>query len=363
MAVMNVTTYGFTMVAARALGPQPYGAFAAVMNLLLVVSVARSALQATAARRIAAEPAHVAQIEREIMRVTYRVALGLGLLLLVLTPLINTALRLESLATAAMVGLTAVPLTIMGGQAGILQGERRWTALAAVYVAAGVPRLVVGTCAHPVASRGADGGHRRRARRARPGGRRHGGAALRRARTPGTPSSIAPLDPRGGAAQLAGAAGVLRAVQRRPAGGAQRAVRARRRPVRRRPDPDQGGAVPAAVRRRDRLPVDDQPARATAGAPAQRSLLVTGLGLAAVARLVAAVAGWRWCSSAATSTPSWSRSCGCSPCSARCSRCSSCSCTRSWPGSGSRSTYLLWVGRRGAARRVLVRRRRWSRWS
>jgi O-antigen/teichoic acid export membrane protein len=33
----------------------------------------------------------------------------------------------------------------MGGQAGILQGERRWTALALVYLAAGVPRLVIGT--------------------------------------------------------------------------------------------------------------------------------------------------------------------------------------------------------------------------
>jgi len=145
MAVMNVATYAYTMVAARALGPQPYGAFAAVMNLLLVVSVAALALQATAARRIAAEPAHVAQIEREIMRVTYRASLGLGLVLLLLTPVINAALRLDSLATAAMVGLSAIPITIMGGQAGTLQGERRWTPLAAVYVAAGVPRLVIGT--------------------------------------------------------------------------------------------------------------------------------------------------------------------------------------------------------------------------
>ena len=33
----------------------------------------------------------------------------------------------------------------MGGQAGILQGERRWAPLALVYLAAGVPRLVIGT--------------------------------------------------------------------------------------------------------------------------------------------------------------------------------------------------------------------------
>jgi len=145
MAIMNVATYAYTMVAARALGPQEYGAFASVMNLLLVVSVAALALQATAARRIAAEPEHVAQIERGIMRVTYRASLGLGLLLLLLAPAINAALRLDSLATAAMVGLSAIPITIMGGQAGTLQGERRWAPLAAIYVAAGVPRLVIGT--------------------------------------------------------------------------------------------------------------------------------------------------------------------------------------------------------------------------
>ena len=59
MAVMNVATYGFQMVAARALGPQEYGAFAALMNLLLVVSVMSLAVQATAARRISTEPRDV----------------------------------------------------------------------------------------------------------------------------------------------------------------------------------------------------------------------------------------------------------------------------------------------------------------
>jgi len=34
---------------------------------------------------------------------------------------------------------------MMGGQAGVLQGERRWWPLAVMYVASGVPRLAVGT--------------------------------------------------------------------------------------------------------------------------------------------------------------------------------------------------------------------------
>lgn len=145
MGVMNVATYLFTMLAAHFLGPQRYGAFVAVLNLLLIISVVSLGLQATAARRISADPAHVAQIERQVLSVSRRTALVVGLVLLALAPLVDRLLRLDDLRMAVLVALAAVPLTIMGGQAGTLQGERRWTALGAVYVAAGVPRLVVGT--------------------------------------------------------------------------------------------------------------------------------------------------------------------------------------------------------------------------
>lgn len=144
MGIMNVATYAFTMLAAYRLGPRAYGAFAPLMAALLVISVLQLSLQATAARRISADPAHVHQIARSILRVTYRGAGLLGLVLVALSPLLDALLRLDSLVTAAIVGIAAIPLTVMGGQAGILQGERRWTELAVVYVAAGVPRFVIG---------------------------------------------------------------------------------------------------------------------------------------------------------------------------------------------------------------------------
>ena len=115
------------------------------MGLLLVVGVLQLGLQATGARRIAAHPEDVAEIEHNLRRVTWGASIGLALLCLALTPVINAALHLDSLATASLVALVALPMTLMGGQAGILQGERRWTALALVYLAAGVPRLVIGT--------------------------------------------------------------------------------------------------------------------------------------------------------------------------------------------------------------------------
>lgn len=145
MAIMNIGTYAYTMVAARLLGPRSYGAFASLMATLLVISVLQLGLQATAARRIAAEPHHVGQIERTILGVTYRAALGLGALLLALTPVLDLVLRLDSWPTAALIAVVSIPFTIMGGQAGILQGERRWTELSLVYVLSGLPRLAIGS--------------------------------------------------------------------------------------------------------------------------------------------------------------------------------------------------------------------------
>jgi O-antigen/teichoic acid export membrane protein len=145
MALMNIGTYGYTMIAARLLGPGSYGAFASLMATLLVISVLQLGLQATAARRIAAQPDHVAQIERTILGVTYRAAIALGVLLLVLTPVLNAVLRLDSLRTAGLVSVVSIPFTMMGGQAGILQGERRWGELSVLYLLSGVPRLVIGS--------------------------------------------------------------------------------------------------------------------------------------------------------------------------------------------------------------------------
>lgn len=147
MAVMNLATYGFTVIAARLLGPSEYGALAAVMGLLLVVNVASLGLQATGARRMSAAPERRERIEADMLTATYKSAIAVGVLCLLAAPAVAYVLRLESWLTAAMIALTAVPLTVMGGQAGILQGERRWLPLAGIYVAMGLGRVLFGTVA------------------------------------------------------------------------------------------------------------------------------------------------------------------------------------------------------------------------
>jgi O-antigen/teichoic acid export membrane protein len=144
MGIMNIATYGYTVAAAHLIGPDAFGAFSALMGVLLVVNVVSLGLQATGARRIAADPEHVATIERLVLGVSVRSALALGALCLLLAPVFDHVLRLDSLPTAMMVAFAAAPLTLMGGQAGILQGERRWEPLALVYLVQGVGRVACG---------------------------------------------------------------------------------------------------------------------------------------------------------------------------------------------------------------------------
>lgn len=144
ISVANATTYAFTVLAAHVLGPQEYGALASLMAALLVVGVLPLGLQATAARRVSAEPTHLDEIERQVVRVGVWSAIALGLVMLVCAPLVVHGLKLDGPWTAIGLAAAAVPLTLMGAQAGVLQGERRWPPLSLLYLAVGVPRLVIG---------------------------------------------------------------------------------------------------------------------------------------------------------------------------------------------------------------------------
>lgn len=144
MAVMNVGTYGFTLVAARMLGPREYSAVAALMGLLMIVNVLSLGLQATGARQVASAPGDRAEIENRILVTADRAAWVLGAVCLLLSPLVTHLFSLDSWWPAALVALTAVPLTKMGGQAGIFQGEKEWRPLAGIYLAMGLGRLACG---------------------------------------------------------------------------------------------------------------------------------------------------------------------------------------------------------------------------
>lgn len=141
---MNVTTYGLSLATARLLGPDQFGQFSSVLGGLIVVNVVSLALQATGARRVSTAPGDRHVIERSVLRATAALALVVTLATLAATPLVSAALRLDSPVGAVSMAVAAGFLTLMGGQAGILQGEQRWVPLAGVYAAMGVARLACG---------------------------------------------------------------------------------------------------------------------------------------------------------------------------------------------------------------------------
>ncbi len=144
MAVMNVACYAaHHRRRALASGPPGYGAFAALMGLVLVLSVASLALQATAARRVAADPSHRDAVEM-VTRTPPVVPPGPG------PDRAGAVTPREPACCTSTPGsrppcspCPAAAYAVMGGQAGLLQGEGRWGAYAAVFSAFGLARLGV----------------------------------------------------------------------------------------------------------------------------------------------------------------------------------------------------------------------------
>jgi O-antigen/teichoic acid export membrane protein len=142
MTAMNAAAYLFTLLAARALGPEGYSAVAALMGVVLVANVVALGVQATTARHVAT---HEHTVDAAALLATGRRAgLALAAVALVLSPVLAAVFRLDSWLTAATVALTSGALAVTGSQLGILQGARRWRDFALLSTAFGAGRLLVG---------------------------------------------------------------------------------------------------------------------------------------------------------------------------------------------------------------------------
>lgn len=145
MMAMNALAYGFTLLAAHRLGPADFGGVGALLGVLIVANVGSLALQATAARRLATAPAaERPRVRAAALRTGRQLSLAIGAGLLVAVPLLDVVLRLDDWVATAMIAPACAALTMMGAYAGITQGERRWSPLAAIYVAMGFGRVLAG---------------------------------------------------------------------------------------------------------------------------------------------------------------------------------------------------------------------------
>lgn len=144
LGIGQVLAYAQTLVAARTLSPAEFGAFSALLALILIGNTVALATQAVTARHIVATPKDQWRDETAAAwRTAGQVALILTVFWLLIAPLITWALRLDSVWIAVFLALGFLPLTLLGGALGIAQGHERHATLAGVYLAMAVPRTGV----------------------------------------------------------------------------------------------------------------------------------------------------------------------------------------------------------------------------
>lgn len=148
VAVQNGSNYGFHLVISRLLGPAEYGSLAALLALLMVVSVPLGVVQTVVAKRVAILRAEGRESDITALAVRTTKAIApvalAGLLAVAATsPLIGALLGTQAPA-AALLGpfvllalLTSVPL-------GVLQGRLQFGRMGAAFVAAVPVRLGLG---------------------------------------------------------------------------------------------------------------------------------------------------------------------------------------------------------------------------
>ena len=141
----GVLGYGFSLVLSHALGPSGFGELSALLAVAIMASVPGVALQAGIARSIAASPQHRDDVA-SLRRSTF-VAVAVGGLLLLATPLLGALLDVHSPAGLLWLAALMVPTTLAFGCFGVLQGRRRFIALGWLLVLVQAAKLVGGVFA------------------------------------------------------------------------------------------------------------------------------------------------------------------------------------------------------------------------
>lgn len=132
----NIAAYLLHLPASRWLGPEGYGAFAALLSAQLLVAVPSLALQAVVARE------YVRGVPPESLRsLGRRVALLVALIAAVAVMPVSLLLDTPALATAAALAPGPI-LCLLAAEQGLVQGAERFRALGVVLASAGAGKVV-----------------------------------------------------------------------------------------------------------------------------------------------------------------------------------------------------------------------------
>ena len=141
--VGNGAAYGLSMFAARVLDPAEFGAFGALMGVLIIVSTLSIALQTMTARRVAVAGASRAEAEGQAVRLATYLAIAIAVIGVFVAWPLGDLLAIPY--PAILLGLVSLSFVVLGtASLGIAQGREEHMRFSAGFVANGVGRAVVG---------------------------------------------------------------------------------------------------------------------------------------------------------------------------------------------------------------------------
>ena len=141
--VGNGAAYALSMVAARVLTPEDFGAMGALLGLLIILATLGISTQALTARRVASAGPLRAEVEAQAIRLSVLIGLGLAVLAVLLTWPVSVIFTIPPVAVAT--GVLSIAFTVIGSAAmGIAQGREQHGKLAGAFIANGVSRAVGG---------------------------------------------------------------------------------------------------------------------------------------------------------------------------------------------------------------------------
>lgn len=133
--------YAVSVIAARRLGPDQFGIFAALLGILLIGSVLAMGIQAVAARRLVHLPeAERSGASRRILRDGLVGGVAVTAATVAISPLLMWLLRLDAWLPLLLAAVSFVPITWAGAEYGVAQGRESYLRLASTYLVAGAGR-------------------------------------------------------------------------------------------------------------------------------------------------------------------------------------------------------------------------------
>lgn len=143
---MNAGNYAYHLVAGRSLGPDDYGEIVALLTLAGLIGLPLGGAQMAIARYVAqlsaeGRPREITALARLGLGAAAVLALTIAVTLIVLTPLLDRALSIDSGVAVALTGVLMIPSLTMPVAIGVAQGLQRFGVLSAALTLGAIVRV------------------------------------------------------------------------------------------------------------------------------------------------------------------------------------------------------------------------------